>query len=77
MRGLKHTNVLRIYDFYELDAEYYYIVLELMHGGELFRRIEKKVMVLCGLCVLFVGLCNGECQPPWAGRGRAERGGAG
>lgn len=38
-----HPNVLSIYDFYELDVGYYYIVLECMEGGELFRRIEKKV----------------------------------
>lgn len=43
MHGLNHKNVVRIYEFYELDARYYYIVLEHMHGGELFRRIEQKV----------------------------------
>ncbi|CAM9982158.1 unnamed protein product, partial [Pylaiella littoralis] len=42
MRGLKHENVLRIYDFYELEVDHYFIVLEYMKGGELFNRIEKK-----------------------------------
>lgn len=43
MRRLSHENVLRIYDFYELDADFYYIVVELVHGGELFHRVEAKV----------------------------------
>lgn len=80
MRGLQHTNVLRIYDFYELDAGFYYMVVEHMHGGELFRRIGEKVMVLCARCVFFVILClwasATECtHVNLSGQGRAGQGG--
>ncbi|CAN0464787.1 unnamed protein product, partial [Hapterophycus canaliculatus] len=43
MRELNHPNVVSIYDFYDDDPKYYYMVLELMEGGELFDRIVQKV----------------------------------
>lgn len=43
MRELNHPNVVSIYDFYQEDPEYFYMVLEFMQGGELFGRIVKKV----------------------------------
>lgn len=43
LRQLRHPNVVNIYEFYQDDPAYYYMVLELMEGGELFDRIVKKV----------------------------------
>lgn len=43
MRELNHPNVVSIYDFYQDDPDYFYMVLEFMEGGELFGRIVKKV----------------------------------
>ncbi|KAH7100655.1 Pkinase-domain-containing protein [Auriculariales sp. MPI-PUGE-AT-0066] len=40
MRGTNHTNVVKLISFSESD-EYYYLVLELMEGGELFHQIVK------------------------------------
>eukprot|EP00903_Cladosiphon_okamuranus_P020574 g18885.t1 len=42
MRELNHANVVSIYDFFQEDPNYFYMVLELMEGGELFGRIVKK-----------------------------------
>lgn len=39
---LRHPHVTAFVDFVE-DAWYYYVVLELVRGGELFDRISKKV----------------------------------
>lgn len=43
MRELDHPNLVSIYDFFQDDPKYYYMVLELMSGGELFDRIVQKV----------------------------------
>ncbi|RKP27086.1 kinase-like domain-containing protein, partial [Syncephalis pseudoplumigaleata] len=40
MRGLSHPNIARLYGFRESD-DYYYLMLELLTGGELFHRIVK------------------------------------
>ncbi|KAF9354228.1 hypothetical protein BGX26_007952 [Mortierella sp. AD094] len=40
MRQLKHRGIVELYDFSESD-EYYFLVLELATGGELFHRIVK------------------------------------
>jgi len=40
MRGVDHPSVVKLYAFSE-SAEYYYLVLELMEGGELFHQIVK------------------------------------
>eukprot|EP00903_Cladosiphon_okamuranus_P012203 g11446.t1 len=42
MRELDHPNLVSIYDFFQDDPKYYYMVLELMSGGELFDRIVQK-----------------------------------
>lgn len=43
LRLLQHSNVVTIYQFFEDDPDYYYMVLENMAGGELFDRIVQKV----------------------------------
>jgi serine/threonine protein kinase len=40
MRRLNHPNIVRLYGFQE-STDYYYLILELMAGGELFHRIVK------------------------------------
>ncbi|KAG0308511.1 hypothetical protein BGZ99_001138 [Dissophora globulifera] len=40
MRQLKQPNIVELYEFFESD-EYYFLVLELATGGELFHRIVK------------------------------------
>ena len=45
LRNLNHLNVLKIYQFFQDDPSTYYIVMELMEGGELFERIVEKVRV--------------------------------
>ncbi|KAK2466356.1 hypothetical protein APHAL10511_001998 [Amanita phalloides] len=40
MRGINHPSVVRLYSFSE-SSEYYFLVLELMEGGELFHQIVK------------------------------------
>ncbi|KAJ2961893.1 hypothetical protein NQZ79_g2884 [Umbelopsis isabellina] len=40
MRGINHPNVIRLISFSE-SADYYYLVLELCDGGELFHQIVK------------------------------------
>ncbi|CBN74237.1 Myosin light chain kinase (MLCK) [Ectocarpus siliculosus] len=42
MRELDHPNLVSIYDFYQDDPKFFYMVLELMEGGELFDRIVQK-----------------------------------
>ncbi|CAM9301089.1 unnamed protein product [Ectocarpus fasciculatus] len=42
MRELDHPNLVSIYDFYQDDPKFFYMVLELMEGGELFDRIVSK-----------------------------------
>ncbi len=43
MRQLNHEHVVSIYDFYKDDPKYFYMVLELMKGGELLHCIQRKV----------------------------------
>lgn len=45
LRALEHPNIVGIYQFYEHDPLYYYMVTEFMAGGELFGRIVRKVPV--------------------------------
>jgi len=40
MRGLKHDGIVRLLDFSE-SRDHYYLVLELLEGGELFHQIVK------------------------------------
>ncbi len=39
---LKHPNLVQFIDYFE-DAEYCFLIMELMTGGELFTRIVEKV----------------------------------
>ena len=40
LRGLDHPNIVKIFEFYQ-DAHYFYVVMELIEGGELLTRIES------------------------------------
>ncbi|KAG1219588.1 hypothetical protein G6F68_021386 [Rhizopus microsporus] len=40
MRNVKHQNIVQLVQFLESD-DYYYLVLELCKGGELFHQIVK------------------------------------
>lgn len=40
MRGLEHDNIIKLVDFSE-SRQYYYIILELAPGGELFHQIVR------------------------------------
>lgn len=40
---MDHSNVMKIHRLYTSDPTYYYMVLELMAGGELLDRIVQKV----------------------------------
>ena len=39
-KRLRHPNIVQFIDFFE-TIEHYYLILELMNGGELFHRIEQ------------------------------------
>lgn len=41
MRKLNHKHVIRLYEMYESDNSIY-LVLELIKGGELIKRIAKE-----------------------------------
>lgn len=41
LKSIDHPNIIKLYDFYE-EKKMYYMVIELMEGGELFERIVKK-----------------------------------
>lgn len=43
MRSLDHPNIVEFYDFFDHDPRYFYLVMELMEGGELYSRITEKV----------------------------------
>lgn len=40
MRSIHHENIIRLISFSESD-DYYYLILELCDGGELFHQIVK------------------------------------
>jgi serine/threonine protein kinase len=42
LKELEHPHIIKLYDVYN-EAEYYFLVTELMNGGELFDRIASKV----------------------------------
>lgn len=43
LRRLDHPNVVSIYEFYEEDPAYYYVVLEFMAGGDILDHVASKV----------------------------------
>lgn len=49
MQMLSHQNIVRMEDFFD-EGEKFYIVTELMVGGELFDEIVKKVRLRCVGC---------------------------
>lgn len=38
---LNHENIVKLYEFYE-EKHFYYLVMEILNGGELFDRIVDK-----------------------------------
>ena len=65
LRELKHPNIICMYDFYE-EEEFYYLVMEVMEGGELFDRIVQKSYYNekeargefgCSVCVRHIACC--------------------
>jgi serine/threonine protein kinase len=42
LRKVEHPNVVRLHETYDTDS-HYYLVMECMHGGELFDRIVQKL----------------------------------
>lgn len=41
MKSLNHPNIVKLYDFFDEPTKFY-LVLELMSGGELFDRLLQK-----------------------------------
>lgn len=41
MKSLQHPHIVQLLDFFE-EEKTYYLVMELMEGGELFDRVVKK-----------------------------------
>jgi len=41
LKNMDHPNIIKLYDFFE-EKHFYYLVTELMKGGELFDRIVQK-----------------------------------
>lgn len=40
-KQIEHENIVKLYDFYE-EKHFYYLVMEILNGGELFDRIVLK-----------------------------------
>lgn len=38
---ISHENIVKLYDFFE-EKHFYYLVMEILNGGELFDRIVLK-----------------------------------
>jgi calcium/calmodulin-dependent protein kinase I len=41
LKTIEHPNITQVYDFFE-EKKHFYVVMELLEGGELFDRIVKK-----------------------------------
>ena len=41
MLQLDHPNIVKIYEYFE-DWKFFYIILELLNGGQLFDKIETE-----------------------------------
>eukprot|EP00565_Helicotheca_tamesis_P004997 CAMPEP_0185724094 /NCGR_PEP_ID=MMETSP1171-20130828/682_1 /TAXON_ID=374046 /ORGANISM="Helicotheca tamensis, Strain CCMP826" /LENGTH=335 /DNA_ID=CAMNT_0028391875 /DNA_START=129 /DNA_END=1136 /DNA_ORIENTATION=- len=64
LKELKHQHIIRLYDFFE-EPQTYYLVMELMSGGELFDRIvakayynEKEARDVCKILLEAVDYCH-------------------
>lgn len=64
LRELKHYNIIRLFDFFR-ETTTYYMVMELMSGGELFDRIvtkayynEKEARDVCKILLEAVSYCH-------------------
>ncbi|KXS18516.1 Pkinase-domain-containing protein [Gonapodya prolifera JEL478] len=42
LRTLKHDNIIRLLGFHDTMSRYYYLILELMPGGELFHELVRQ-----------------------------------
>ena len=64
LKRLTHPHIIRLYDVFE-DSSYYYLVTEMMRGGELFDRIvaktfynEKDARDVCKILFEALGYCH-------------------
>jgi len=65
LRSLKHASIISIYDVFQTDSDYVYLVMERVKGGELFNRIvehgtfsESNARVLCKSMLRAVKYCH-------------------
>lgn len=64
LRAFTHPNIIRLYDVFD-EPEHYYLVTEVMRGGELFDRIvnktfynEKEARDVCRILFEALGYCH-------------------
>jgi serine/threonine protein kinase len=55
LQGMDHPHIIRLYQFFD-EQKHYYLVTELMEGGELFDRIVQKVSNAVP-CTIFLAMC--------------------
>ena len=60
LKKLSHPNIVRIYEFYESENNFY-LINELCNGGELFNFINKSTLNEQQLSVLFYQVFSGLC----------------
>jgi len=60
LKKLSHPNIVRIYEFYESENNFY-LINELCDGGELFNFINKSTLNEQQLSVLFYQVFSGLC----------------
>lgn len=64
LREFDHPHVINLYDFFE-ESNHYYLIMEIMSGGELFDRVvaklyynEKEARDTCKILLEAVGYCH-------------------
>lgn len=64
LRNVNHPNIIKLYDVFD-EADHYYLVTELMRGGELFDRIvtknyynEKEARDVCKILFEALNFCH-------------------